>query len=317
VAIAARFLAVCSVVSVTVITPVRAYAQSPHMPLGSFLRKPAATPAELAEQTANDPIVLGRYVQAFHIAPQELIRAFANLRGGYMPDDKVYEVHYVHPGEEVGYRLRRVRRGTPIWVSPDGMPVLVRVCGNPLRSGPNDALANAGAQVGRLNTVPDFEPDEPLDSLVSNNNFSLNDLHTSLPGTDLPSVAVTVPTPETLVEPSLVTPNVPSIVAHGLPSWVRSALAAGGVGSLTSFIHGGTSTRLTPNGTIGNNFGSPGSTSPGTTIPGGSLTSSFGGGGLTPAIPPTVPEPGMFSTAVALVGSAGLAFRWRGKFGKR
>lgn len=75
--------------------------------------------------------------------------------------DAVFQVHYVHPGEHLGYRLRRVRKGTKVFATPDGTPIVAQVCGNPLRSSPGVSMMNYAVEAGRLTNIPDFAPDEP------------------------------------------------------------------------------------------------------------------------------------------------------------
>ncbi len=104
-----------------------------HVPPGSFIRRPVANVHELVEQVQNDPVVGARYARLFHMSPEAVRLSFQNLVATRLPRDEVMRVYYVH-GDVIGYRLRRVRAGEPIFALPNGTPVLIQVCGNALRS---------------------------------------------------------------------------------------------------------------------------------------------------------------------------------------
>src|SRR5262249_42643760 len=77
-----------------------------------------------------------------------------------LPQDRVLQVYFVRPGERIGYRLRRVRRGTLIYVLTDNTPALAQVCGNPLRAAlPPDPFLPPAKETAR---IPDFDSDDPL-----------------------------------------------------------------------------------------------------------------------------------------------------------
>lgn len=103
------------------------------LPRGSFLRRPAATAADLRQQILRDPLVASRYARLFHLSPKRVAAAFGHLYVRRLPRTMVLCVYYVHPGERLGYRIRRVRRGAAIFAFADGTPVLLKQCGNPMR----------------------------------------------------------------------------------------------------------------------------------------------------------------------------------------
>jgi hypothetical protein len=221
-------------------------------------------------------------VKAFHLPPEVIIRSFVHLKVVPLRADGVYEVHYVHPGEQIGFRIRRVRQGTPVFALPDGTPLLVQVCGNPLRHGPLDVLANYGAHTGRLSTVPDFDPLEGPDELASNVGPVVAGMRIAAPVEDLPTVSVLQP--ETDLGPlssgATGSPSVPPLTRAGaLSSWSK----VGALGALGGLLFGGgggqIDSRHSPNG---------------------------GGGGKTPPLGPLdhnsdTPEPGTGICAVAIL----------------
>jgi hypothetical protein len=123
------------------------------MPRGSYLQKPVNSTAQLVNQFANDPKVVERYSRVFHMEPAGIRSALGEMRLTRLKKDMVMNVYYVRPGEKLGYRVRRVKKGTEVFVLPDGTPVLVKACGNPLRH-------TIPGQ--KLTRVPDFNPDEAL-----------------------------------------------------------------------------------------------------------------------------------------------------------
>jgi hypothetical protein len=193
------------------------------MPPGAFLRSPASTAEALRKEIASDPAVVTRYARLFHLSPSMVKRAFAGLHLMSLPKDEVFAVHYVHTGEVIGYKLRRVRRGTPVYALPDGTPVLVRVCGNPLRS--TVTLSYPDTEPTATDSIPDFTTDEPVQSLHSSPGSTLTSLRSArpLPGME-PAPFIALIKPGATHIPSSLHKSVPDIVrrfpAAGFPSWI-------------------------------------------------------------------------------------------------
>jgi hypothetical protein len=141
------------------------------MPRGAYLRHPVTSVEALKRQLQTDPIVRDRYVRTFRMSPQMLALAFARLHLTRLRRDRILQVHYAHPDGQVGYRLRRVRAGTPVFALPNGTPALAQACGNPLRS----ALLTAGATLTppAAAAAPDFTPDEMASPPAQRSAFDL------------------------------------------------------------------------------------------------------------------------------------------------
>jgi hypothetical protein len=240
------------------------------MPPGSYLHRPASTARELAQTVDGDHVTLQHYTRVFHTPPAEIVTAFSHLRPARLQNDGIYRVFYVGADGREGYRLRRVRKGTPVWQSPNGTAMLIQVCGNPIGSRPVDAIANAGAQVGRLSTVPDFEPDEPLDTLAIHSCFNTADLRLAQPTAEMPSVAVTQPSLTNVTS----TPSLPPIIGPGWPAWQTALAAAAAAGTIGS-VFGGHSHPASPGGSV-----------------------------------PSIPEPGTGAVLLALAVTAWCFRRW-------
>jgi hypothetical protein len=130
------------------------------MPSGSFLRQPAPDTVALNRALHTEPLVATRYARVFRQSPQALRKAFAQMVLTRLSQDRVLRVYYVHAGETIGYRVRRVRRGTPVYALRDGTPVLAQVCGNPLRS--ELSVPEMLLPPEQTAHIPLFDPNEPL-----------------------------------------------------------------------------------------------------------------------------------------------------------
>jgi len=141
------------------------------MPPGAFLRSPVSGVDALTRELRADSLVTSRYSRLLRLSPEMVRATFAHLRLIRLKQDMLLEVHHVHAHETIGSKVRRVRKGTPVFALPDGTPLLAQVCGNPLRGGdarvqlalhPNSAdgpLTLNSLPVPR--DIPDFDPAEP------------------------------------------------------------------------------------------------------------------------------------------------------------
>lgn len=248
-------------------------AQQTRMPIGSYLKNPATTTPALTRQVGSDPTVMKRYVTTFHLPPSTIKSAFARLKLIHLTKDGIYQVHYVHPGEHLGYRVRRVRKGTLVYATSDGTPILAQVCGNPLRSSPNRELLNAGNQNGR-STVPDFQPNEPRMGLASDLTPTESVMRSVTPTEDQEVIPETV---AGVVESPLPPVPISPLPDAGLSAWARGALAAGVIGGLLGGGGGGGSN--TPSSPPGSGGLQGGGTSGSDGIGGSSGDPGGGGGG--------------------------------------
>src|SRR5579871_6525367 len=138
---------------------------APRIPLGAFLRAPAPTVEALNRQIRNDPLVCTRYARLFKMSPAMIRAAFAHMRLSRLPEDRILQVHYVHPGERISARLRRVRKGTRVYLLADGTPALVQVCGNPVRAVLPSTRSVPYPVTGKPSIIPDFVENEEMQPL--------------------------------------------------------------------------------------------------------------------------------------------------------
>jgi hypothetical protein len=139
-----------------------ASAQQRRVPHGAFLRRSVKSVPDLVRQVNSEPILGGRYSRLFRMSPQMVRMGFAKLRLERTKTDLVRKIYYVHPGEQIGYRVRRIKKGTPVFAAADGTPVLLQVCGNAVRPVSTAALSS-------LPHIPDFNEtdDVPVQTVTS------------------------------------------------------------------------------------------------------------------------------------------------------
>ena len=296
----ALFLATC----VGLVVGTQSAQAGTSMPPGAFLHQPAPDITALNRQIQRDPLVAERYARLYNMSPEMVRSAFSKMHLSTLAEDHIYEIHYVHPGERIGYKIRRVRKGTAVYRMPDGTPALVRVCGNPIRATQPKAVRGAfrrAPELGQPETALDFQPYEPLEASMTpspvpaeglrEGEFSSEFIESpGVPGvTEIPATPIGVGP----VAAAASAVHAVSGFANAVP--VLGALGAlGGLGALAA--------------------GSGGSGSPGTIVTQAPSPGTGGGtpiivvppvtGGAGPAAPST-PEPGSVLLGFALLSAGG------------
>ncbi|RYD31476.1 MAG: hypothetical protein EOP85_22720, partial [Verrucomicrobiaceae bacterium] len=129
-----KMLAVIGLVCLLSLTSITSAQQEPRMEHNAFLRKPVLSAEGLTEQVGSDPVVLKRYEKHFMMDKKGLKDYMAKLRLKPLGETKRFYVYNVDKKFVIRKRLLTVRRGTMVFVDPNGKPVLKRSCGNPLIS---------------------------------------------------------------------------------------------------------------------------------------------------------------------------------------
>ncbi len=113
-----------------------AVASRGQMPRGSFLVKPAHSVAQLAAQVQSNRIVASRYERHFGVTAEQFARYAQNQLGlRRLTRAGSYRVYFIKSDGTVGSRVRRLRRGTPVFLHlRSGKPVLLGECGNPMQA---------------------------------------------------------------------------------------------------------------------------------------------------------------------------------------
>ena len=218
-------------------------------------------------------------------------------------------------GEKLVYKPRRVKRGTFVYCLPDGSPLLIRVCGNPIRSRVSPELYTAIP-------VPDFTPGEALLQPLPGSSF---DPHVPIdrgfvpPSVPLPVISVVLaenvlaPTELPLVPPAMTPPQLKTASLPPVYEWVHGSSGLSGLAGLSPlallpFLHFGGNSGPVPifHSAAPVNTITPGGpfTVPTPVIPGTPVIP------VTPQSPPpgvqVTPEPGTLTFAMTLLLGAGL-----------
>lgn len=247
-------------------------------PPGSFLKYRATTVAELTSQVSKDATIKSLYAKHFGVSASQVTAYFnENLKLVTLKSPRKVQTWYVDKDGKQVSRAKLLPKGTLVFASKEGTPMLAWSCGNPLRASlppkmiakatkePITAIAGMTEEVGLEGAAEAAVAPETL--VLAN------------PVETIAAAAVTAPPgfiAQTLpaLVPAVQVAAVPMIGAAALPA---IGGAAGGIGAL---------------GVIG-----------GLSAVAGGLALA-GGGGSNPS-PPPVPEPtGLITIMIGLTSLA-------------
>lgn len=170
------------------------------MESNSFLMRPVYSVHELVQQIRTEPVVAQRYARYFGVNAYSLADYFQkNLRLQPLKSATTFQVAHVRPSGEILVRKLKFKKGTMVFTTSEGKPVLKMSCGNPLtRALENTSFHKPEVRLVVLKpaTVPPGVlapsiPTEPVDEVP-------------------PDIVVLPPTPEVYfpetVEPEIVPP---------------------------------------------------------------------------------------------------------------
>lgn len=264
-------------------------------PPGSFLKYRATTVSELTSQVSKDASAKSRYAQHFGVSADKVTAYFnENLKLVTLKSPLKVQTWYVNKDGKQVCRTKLLPKGTLVFASKEGTPLLAWSCGNPLRAslprntiakgkakepvtaiaGMTEEVGNPGSQEAAL--LPPAA--EPQTMVLAN------------PIETVAATAVTAP-PGFIAEtlPALASAEqvaaLPLVGAAALPSIAAAvpvAAAAGGIGAL-AWIGGiaGVAGGLALAGGGGNN---PASTPAAVPEPAGLLTVMIGLTSFAPAV---------------------------------
>ncbi len=114
---------------------------------GTFLKHPVSTVRELVRQVNTDPIVASRYTAYFHVGKAELVRYFSSeLKVSTLKQPLRVVCCDIAPDGGFRHSSRTLSRGTVVFASTNGTPVLWRSRGNPISSTLPRAAARTSAK---------------------------------------------------------------------------------------------------------------------------------------------------------------------------
>ncbi len=249
---------------------------SAQMPRGSFLTQPARSAWQLGTQVRANPLVAARYEKHFGVSALQ----FANYAQGQLGVRALkrsgsYRVFFIKPNGSIGSGMRKLRKGTPVFVHlRTGKPVLLAECGNPMSTN----LPGYSAPAGQSTTAP-----KPRVTAAAPEQEEPEVVSPPLPVTSLPPDFLDLPEMAQMQTGDTSLWEAPlALIVPDLP------LAGAGVAAYTAPVS------LTPLFMVGASglfsFGSD----------------AEGRGGTTP---PAVPEPASL-TLWAIAGGAAMSTRW-------
>lgn len=268
------------VIGLLVVMPSSTLAQQKGLPPGSFLRQPVNSVDELRKQASTDTVVMTRYTRLYKMSPKMVRLAFESLKLTRTKKDMVNEIYYVHTGEQIGYKIRKLKKGALVFSGGDGTPILVAACGNPIR--------RTAPVLSASPAVKTYSEDEPVVPAATADARTAYAMRTALPEDTLSAAAqsdlvlandaVPADVPGPSFHESVPTPALRASSTGQLLAWAGGAAVAGTlIGAISSGGHGSAGT------TDGSNGGANGGGSNGGAD--GSGGNGGGGGGTTTVAP--------------------------------
>lgn len=103
-------------------------------PPGSYLIYRATSVAELRSQVANNPVVRSRYSKHFGLSPAELDKYLAdNVTLVALKQPLRTQCWYIDKSGKTSVKTKLLPRGTMVFATKAGVPLLSWSCGNPLK----------------------------------------------------------------------------------------------------------------------------------------------------------------------------------------
>lgn len=110
-------------------------------PPGSFLTYRATSVAELVNEVNTDPVARARLANHFGVAQGQLAEYFAaRLKLVSLTSPLKAQVWYVSKGNSLQVKTKLLPKGTPVFVTHEGTPLILWSCGNPMRKVLPEAL---------------------------------------------------------------------------------------------------------------------------------------------------------------------------------
>ena len=186
----------------------------------AFLNKAAYTQNALVTQVQKDEVVMSRYTRHFGMTKEEVVEYFKTLRLDTLKEDGVYLVYNVPKTEEVRARSMFYKKGTKVWVDPQGGIVLKASCGNPMVRGtdvqtvPISADMDANTMMVTRSTPLEATTESILETAIVPSPVSLESSALAFPVAPPMEVGTIV----TMIPP--VTPEVPGILGGFDPGFL-------------------------------------------------------------------------------------------------
>ena len=100
------------------------------MPKGSYLKRPALTKGALVGQISKDASVRSRYAEHWKVDDKTVKARMGALYMGRLLQTTLMRVYFWR--DVKGYHVQTILKGTKVFTTASGKPVLLQECGNPL-----------------------------------------------------------------------------------------------------------------------------------------------------------------------------------------
>lgn len=110
-------------------------------PPGSFLRYRATSVAQLVNEVKTDPVARARFANHFGVSQDGIGEYFASrLKLVNLTAPLKVKIWFVGQGGAIYSKNKLLPKGTPLFVTHEGTPLILWSCGNPLRSALPESL---------------------------------------------------------------------------------------------------------------------------------------------------------------------------------
>lgn len=180
----------------------------------AFLNRRADSIQDVVRQVQTDSSVRDRFVRHYAMSAPEVVAFLRTLRPARLQSDGLFEIYSVPPDGRIKGRLARLKKGTGVYVDPQGTPQLVALCANPLSRGPRKAEV-LNPQADGLWSAPKEDllalQEDPAEPVAE---WTLADY--TEPGLPEYSGELTTNTPDTVILPEVPAPGGgPTVVPLG------------------------------------------------------------------------------------------------------
>ncbi len=112
----------------------------------SFLDYRVTNVNALLREIKTDPAVADRFERHFGMTKSRLISYLSSLHRDTLKKPGVYTVYSIPQDGHVKMHMQKLASGEPVFADPNGAPILLIACGNPLTRGPEVVAQSPGIE---------------------------------------------------------------------------------------------------------------------------------------------------------------------------
>ena len=204
-----------------------------NMPPGAFLKDRAATVGDLTKQISNNSTVRMRYARHFKIAPSEIAERFnSELKLVSLKNPLRTMMWYIDKNGKVYKKGKLLPKGTMVFATKNGKPVLAWACGNPMSANLPAKVLDKTAVKASTETIAAKAP--PVESVETKVLAGPVEIIAAAAITAMPSII----TEAVVVEPISAIPMIGSPTLSALPPIISGGSSLGWIGALGGLLGG-------------------------------------------------------------------------------